>query len=79
VLEGELSFHVDGPDPPGRQGDTVFVPRGTPQAFRVDSSSARLLVLDTAAGHERFFRAMGEPTSETELPPAPPHHPTWPA
>ena len=49
----------------------MYIPRGTPHSFRVDSETARLLVLNTPAGHERFFRAMGEPAAERTLPPPP--------
>jgi quercetin dioxygenase-like cupin family protein len=71
VLEGEATFHVDGRELHAPAGSTVFVPRGTPHAFRIDSPQARLLVLNTPAGHERFFRAMAEPAPRRELPPVP--------
>ena len=71
VLEGEITFHADGEEVIASAGSTVFLPRGTPHSFRVDSETARLLVLNTPAGHERFFRAMGEPAAARTLPPPP--------
>lgn len=71
VLEGDLPVHVDGEEITASAGSTVYIPRGTPHSFRVDSETARLLVLNTPAGHERFFRAMGEPAAERTLPPPP--------
>ncbi len=71
VVEGEATFHVDGAEHRATAGATVFVPRGTPHAFRIDSETARVLVINTPAGHEEFFRAMSEPAPRHELPPAP--------
>lgn len=69
VLDGEATFHVDGREVSAGPGSTVVVPRGTPHAYRIDSETARVLVLNTPAGHERFFRAVGEPAAERALPP----------
>jgi len=64
VLEGEIDFWVEDQGRPpqrARVGGLVCIPRGTPHAFRIASSSARWLTLHTPAGHERFYRASGEP------------------
>ncbi len=71
VLEGEITVHVDGVQTRAAAGDAVVVPRGTPHAYRADSEQARVLVLNSPAGHERFFAAMGRPAEEDALPPAP--------
>jgi quercetin dioxygenase-like cupin family protein len=71
VLEGEITVHVDGTQKRAAAGDVVVVPRGTPHAYRADSERARVLVLNSPAGHERFFAAMGRPAAEDALPPAP--------
>ncbi len=73
VLEGEIDFWVEDPGrTPQRSatGALVVIPRGTPHAFRIASASARWLTLHTPAGHERFYRACGEPTRQPGLPPA---------
>jgi quercetin dioxygenase-like cupin family protein len=71
VLEGTITVHADGQEHVAEAGATVFVPRGAQHAFRVDTPTARLLILNTPAGHEEFFRAMAEPATSHELPPAP--------
>jgi quercetin dioxygenase-like cupin family protein len=42
-------------------GATVLAPAGTPHTFRVESDTARMLMLSTPAGIEDYFRALGEP------------------
>lgn len=71
VLEGEATFHAGSATKRVGPGATVHVPAGTEHAFRVDSETARILVLTTAQ-HEAFFRAAGEPAAERSLPPAGP-------
>ena len=74
VLEGEVEFFLDGAEPRlARPGDFVFGPRGVPHRFEVRTPEARLLVLGTPGGAERFFRAMGEHAPSAVLPvPQPP-------
>lgn len=72
VVEGEMSFWAGDPARPilrGGPGTTVFLPKGIPHCFRVESDTARFLGVSTPAGHERFFRAGGEVAPERTLPP----------
>ncbi len=78
ILEGELTAWLvepelddDGSEPPawvktrGRRcgvGDVVFAPGGTPHTFRIESDTAKLLVLSTPAGIEDMVRGLAEPT-----------------
>src|SRR5437588_9726969 len=56
VLEGEVRFKIDGELLAAPAGSFVFVPRGTPHCFQnVGDSPARILVMFTPAGMERFF------------------------
>jgi quercetin dioxygenase-like cupin family protein len=56
VLEGELRFSLDGELHTASAGSFVFVPRGAPHCFQnVGRTPARLLVLFTPSGMERFF------------------------
>jgi quercetin dioxygenase-like cupin family protein len=71
VLEGELLFHVAGEEHLARAGETVAIPRGVPHAFLIASETARFLVLNTPGGHDRFFRAGGEPATSRDLAAAP--------
>jgi quercetin dioxygenase-like cupin family protein len=71
VLEGELAFFLgDGATPTtvAGPGDFVFGPRGVPHRFEVRTAEARVLVVTTPGGAERFFRAAGEPAAAPTLP-----------
>ena len=70
ILEGECTFYLeDGRPIPSSAGSFVHIPKGyVPHAFRVDSESARFLVL-TRPPHERFIRAAAEPAQARTLPP----------
>jgi quercetin dioxygenase-like cupin family protein len=72
LLEGELLFHVAGEEHRAQAGQTVAIRRGVPHAFLVTSATARFLVLNTPGGHDRFFRAGGEPASNRDYASAPP-------
>jgi quercetin dioxygenase-like cupin family protein len=67
VLEGEITVYLDGEVSRAAPGDVVWLPRGLPHAFQVESEHARLLGLSTPAGHERFFALAGEPTDALAL------------
>jgi quercetin dioxygenase-like cupin family protein len=59
-------------------GAVVFAPGGTPHTFRVESDTARTLMVSTPAGIEEFIRALGEPAQWPWLQP-PPDGPRVPA
>ena len=73
VLEGEMTFYLeDGQPIQASAGSFVHTPKGyVPHAFRVDSETARFLVL-TGPAHERFIRAAAEPAQARTLPPEAP-------
>jgi quercetin dioxygenase-like cupin family protein len=69
VLGGQIRF---------RQGDDEFVagpatwvwgPRGVPHAFKVESETARALVIVTPGGFERMFEEGGVPVEDSAEPP----------
>ena len=67
VLDGRMTFWSGDPERPvaeGGPGTFVFVPRGVPHSFRVDSPTARFLTVHTPSGHEAFYRAAGGPVEE---------------
>lgn len=75
ILEGEITIWCGDPTSPvlrGRSGDTAFLPRRVPHTFRVDSETARWLVMGTPAVSERFFREGGEPAPSRTGRPVPP-------
>ena len=73
ILEGEMTFYFeDGQPIPASAGSFVHIPKGyVPHAFRVDSETARFLVL-TRPAHEHFIRAAAEPARARTLPPEAP-------
>jgi quercetin dioxygenase-like cupin family protein len=72
LLEGTILFHVDGEEHRAGAGETVAIRRGVPHAFLVTSPKVRFLVLNTPGGHDRFFRAGGEPAASRDFASAPP-------
>ena len=69
VLEGDVSFYIDGKVIRRGPGGSAFVPRGAAHCFRnISDRSARLLVLFTPGDIEGFFEygatANGAPPSE---------------
>ncbi len=86
VLDGELTAWLVEPELADRgdpsewvnararrcgAGAVVFAPGGTPHTFRVQSDTARMLVLSTPAGIEDMVRALAEPASWPWLQPPP--------
>ena len=69
VLEGQIRFRVGDDELVAGLGTWVWQPRGVPQAFRVESDSARALVIFTPAGLERMFEEGGVPAGESAEPP----------
>ena len=69
VLEGEVEFFLGDAAPcVATGGDFVFGPRGVPHRFEVRTPEARMLVMTTPGGGERFFRELGEPATTPALP-----------
>lgn len=71
VLDGALTFQVAETTLTAETGAFVWAPRGLAHTFRVDSPSARLLVLGMPAGFDRFVAATGRPAEAVTLPPPP--------
>ena len=76
VLEGEVEFFLGTESRVARAGDFVFGPRGVPHRFEVRTPEARMLVIGTPGGGERFFQALGEPAAAPTL--LVPHQPDIP-
>jgi quercetin dioxygenase-like cupin family protein len=73
VLEGEITFTVDGQTTIGRQGTFVQIPRMTPHAFRNASDKpARMLIQCLPAGFEKFLAEFATELPSVDAPPIPP-------
>lgn len=78
-LDGDASASADGAPPPwasthGRRcgvGSVMYAPGGVPHTFRVESDTARMVILSTPAGIEDMVRGLGEPARYPWLQPPP--------
>jgi quercetin dioxygenase-like cupin family protein len=71
VQAGEQRFHLEA-------GAAAVVPMGVSHTFRVDSDTARVLVLSTPAGLAEGFREETMPRRESPSSRAPRRHAPWP-
>ena len=69
VLDGRLTVQAGGERFTLEPGGAAAVPSGEPHTFRVDSATARVLVLSTPAGLERLVRDASVPAAAPSLPP----------
>jgi quercetin dioxygenase-like cupin family protein len=69
VIEGELTFWVDGKVIDAPAGSFVYGPRGLPHTFVVRSPEARFLLVAEPAGFDGFMLALSEPAQTLTLPP----------
>jgi mannose-6-phosphate isomerase-like protein (cupin superfamily) len=73
VLEGELTMRCGDESFRATAGSFVFLPRGVPHTFVVESETpARMLTLLTPGGGEGVFIDGGRPAEGPGLPPAAP-------
>lgn len=73
VLEGHVAFVCDGKWFRAEAGAYVFGPREVPHGFRVEGATpARMLLLCSPPGFEKFVLEMSEPAPDLTLPPPAP-------
>jgi len=76
VLEGLLTIQAGERRFELQAGGAAVVPIGVAHTFRVDSETARVLVLSTPAGLERMVRDAAVPADAPTLPPPDASRPT---
>jgi quercetin dioxygenase-like cupin family protein len=76
VLEGRMTIQAGDRRFELEAGAAAAVPIGVPHTFRVDSATARVLVLSTPAGIERMVRDGAVPATTPTLPPPDAPRPT---
>jgi quercetin dioxygenase-like cupin family protein len=76
LLDGHMTIRAGDERFELAAGDTAVVPMGVPHTFRVDSETARVLLLSTPAGIEGLFRDGGVSATAPTLPPADTPRPT---
>jgi quercetin dioxygenase-like cupin family protein len=73
VVEGRMTFVVDGQAITAGPGAFLFGPRLVPHGFRVEGDTlARLLLLATPGGFEQFVVELSQPAPAAGAPPAGP-------
>jgi quercetin dioxygenase-like cupin family protein len=55
VLGGQVTFHVGEDTHRADTGSFVFMPRGVPHTFTIESPKATMLLLNAPGGFERMF------------------------
>jgi quercetin dioxygenase-like cupin family protein len=69
VVEGEITFYIgDQPGVRASAGSFAHLPGGTVHGFRIESETARYLILTTPR-HGQFYRAITLPSRPGGLPP----------
>jgi quercetin dioxygenase-like cupin family protein len=65
VLEGDVRFFLDGREQLVKAGDFLYAPAGTLHGFQGESENpARMIILDTPAHAESFFREVDREVKE---------------
>jgi quercetin dioxygenase-like cupin family protein len=75
VLDGDVCFEIDGRRQVAGPGTSVWMPRGVPHGFRVESPVATMLGIIAPGDYEHLFRSLGVPARARTLPPPPPDGP----
>jgi quercetin dioxygenase-like cupin family protein len=68
VVEGDVLFEIDGHRRLAGPGTSVWMPRGVPHTFRVQSPVAVLLGVMTPGGFEELFRNLSIPAARRAVP-----------
>lgn len=72
ILEGEITFTLDGRKVVAKPGAFVQGPRGIPHAFKNEGAvPARMLILVTPPGFEKFMAEFAQPVPSFNSPPMP--------
>ena len=69
VIDGEVTFWVDGQVVVGTPGTFVYGPRDHPHTFMVTSDEARFLLVTEPGAFSGFLSAIAEPATERVIPP----------
>lgn len=71
IVDGRVRFVVDGAAHATGPGDFVFLPRGQQHGFRLESDTARALIIMNPAGLEEAFHELSVPAEGPGLPDPP--------
>jgi len=69
VVDGKITFHLEGEEIQAGPGDAVFVPRGKSHTFRLQTETAKAILSLTSTDFENVIRGIAVPAaSDHELP-----------
>ena len=68
VVDGDVCFDLDGDRRFAGPGTTVYVPRGFPHTFRIQSPTGTMLGVMAPGAFEQLFRGLSVPAGERALP-----------
>jgi mannose-6-phosphate isomerase-like protein (cupin superfamily) len=68
VEAGDVLFEIDGREVLGGPGASVYMPRGVPHTFRIQSPVGRMLGFMAPGAFEQLFRNLSVPAAARELP-----------
>lgn len=68
VLEGTITFHIDGGHVRAEAGTLVHIPRMTPHTFTIESEETRVLNFYAPAGVELHVMSLARPAEERRRP-----------
>ena len=68
VVDGQVTFDIDGELRTAGPGAALYMPRGVPHTFRIQSQTARLLGVMAPGAFEELFRNLSVPAGERTLP-----------
>lgn len=72
ILEGEITFTLDGRKVVAQAGSFLQSPRNIPHSFRNEGSApARMLILTVPSGFEQFIAEFAQPVPSFDSPPVP--------
>jgi hypothetical protein len=68
LLSGMMRFYVDGQVSTMAAGECMFLPRGVPHAFLIDSKGIDIITLISPGGFFDAVNKMNKPAKRMELP-----------
>lgn len=71
LLEGEMTFFVNGETHTLRAGEFLHIPRGNHHSFTIHSERVKVLIHLAPAGLEEMFLELSRPADVLDYPPAP--------
>ena len=63
MLDGLVSFHLDGHWAERQSGESILLPREREHTYAVGPGGARLIVLVAPAGLEGYYQELSQPNS----------------